>query len=360
MNDKNVQVSITVGTFLKISLVAGLLWLLWVLRDIVLLLLTAVVIASAIEPATLWFERHRIPRVLGVLFTYIVALTALFGILYLFVPPLLNEASKLLVSLPEYLEQVEIKNPLGDEGIGGDLVDGLTGDFSLAETISHAQSALSSVSGNLLSTITTVFGGVFSFFLVIVISFYLAAQKRGIDDFLQIITPVKHERYIISLWKRSQMKIGLWMQGQLLLGLFIGILVYLGLVTLGVEHALLLAVLAAVFELIPLFGAILAAIPAIIIAFLDSVGLGLMVLGLYVIIQQFENHLIYPLVVRKVVGVSPIIVILALIIGGELAGFLGVVLAVPIAAAIMEFTDDIQREKRAEIQRRDNEPVASS
>ena len=78
-----------------------------------------------------------------------------------------------------------------------------------------------------------------------------------------------------------------------------------------------------------------------------------MVIGLYVIIQQFENHLIYPLVVRKVVGVPPLLVILALIVGGQLAGFLGILISVPVAAAIVEFTDDIQREKRRLIEKKE-------
>ena len=147
------------------------------------------------------------------------------------------------------------------------------------------------------------------------------------------------------------MKIGKWMQGQLLLGVLIGVLVYLGLTILGVPYALLLAVLAALFELIPLFGPILASIPAIALGFLQSFSLGFMVVGLYVIIQQFENHLIYPLVVRKVVGVSPILVIISLIVGAKLAGFLGLILAVPIAAAIVEFTDDIQKDKLEEEKR---------
>jgi len=186
-----------------------------------------------------------------------------------------------------------------------------------------------------------------SFILIIVFSFYFAVQEYGIANFLKIVTPIEHEKYIIDLWKRSQLKIGRWMQGQILLALFIGILVYLGLMILGVKYALLLAILAAVTELIPLFGPILAAIPAILIGFLDGgTTLGLMVLGLYVIIQQFENHLIYPLVVKKVVGVPPLMVIIALLIGAQLAGFLGIIIAVPVAAALMEFVNDIEKDKK--------------
>jgi predicted PurR-regulated permease PerM len=167
---------------------------------------------------------------------------------------------------------------------------------------------------------------------------------------LRLVTPVEHEQYVVSLWRRSQDKIGKWMQGQLLLGLIVGVLLYLGLVILGVPYALLLAVLAAIFELIPVFGQILAALPAIAVAFGDGgVTAALLVLGLYLIVQQFESNLIYPLVVKKIVGVPPLLVILALLIGAKLAGFLGILLSVPIAAALQEFINDIQKKKDREL-----------
>ena len=136
------------------------------------------------------------------------------------------------------------------------------------------------------------------------------------------------------------------MQGQLVLGVIVGVLVYLGLMILGVPYALLLAVLAGVFELIPVFGPILSAIPAIAVSVTHGgVTEGLLVLGLYVVVQQFEAHLIYPVVVKKVVGVPPLLVILSLIVGYQIAGFLGVLLSVPIAGAIQEFVSDIDRAK---------------
>lgn len=126
----------------------------------------------------------------------------------------------------------------------------------------------------------------------------------------------------------------------------LGTLVYLGLLIFSVPNALLLAFLAAAFEIIPLFGPILASIPAIAIAFVNGgIPLALMVVGLYVIIQQFENQLIYPLVVKKVVGVSPIVSIVALAVGWQLAGLTGLILSVPIAAVVIELFDDFEKDK---------------
>lgn len=339
---------------MKVVLFALLIGLLFFLRDLVLILLTAIVIASAIEPATKWFKRYKIPRVPAVLTVYTIIVIAVFGIIYLFVPAILNDASGFFSALPGYIDSINISNPITNEPLvssdrvaeGVSTVQG----FSLESIIMDLQSSFTNASEGFFRVLNTVFGGIFSLILIVVFSFYLAVQETGIDDFLRIITPVKHQKHTIDLWKRSQRKIGLWMQGQLVLALIIGVLTYLALTIFGVPYALLLAILAAIFELIPIFGPILAAIPAVIIGFASggpSLGIGVIII--YVIIQQFENHLIYPLVVKKVVGVPPLLVIIALIIGAKLAGFLGIILSVPVAAALQELVADIQKGKEKEL-----------
>jgi predicted PurR-regulated permease PerM len=199
-------------------------------------------------------------------------------------------------------------------------------------------------------TASFIFGGVLSFILIIVLSFYLAVQEGGVDDFLRIVTPIRHHGYIADLWHRSQRKIGFWLQGQILLGVVVGVLVYLVLLIVGIPHALVLALFAGLFEIIPVFGPIISSVPAILIAFSErGVGTGLLLMGLYIIIYQFESQLFYPLVVKKIVGISPIVVILALVIGAKLAGVLGALIAVPISAAIMEYIHDIDKSKRLEL-----------
>lgn len=350
----NTTLHISAASFFKAALVVVFFVTLYILRDLLLILLTSVVIASAIEPMTKWLGQFRLPRVISVIFIYSALAVLLIGLFYLFLPLLLNEVTQVLSLLERYLSASPIFNsnlPAGEFLKAQPLTEQFGEQFSLQGTLSYINAIASNISGGLFQSLSTVFGGILSFILIIVISFYLAVQEKGIENFLRLVTPLRHEKYIVGLWQRSQMKIGRWMQGQLLLGLIVGVLVYLGLTILEVPYALLLAVLAAIFEIIPLFGPILASIPAIALGFLQGIPTGFMVLALYVIIQQFENHLIYPLVVRKVVGVSPILVIIALIVGGKLAGFLGLLLAVPVAAALVEFVDDIQREKLEEERR---------
>jgi predicted PurR-regulated permease PerM len=136
------------------------------------------------------------------------------------------------------------------------------------------------------------------------------------------------------------------MQGQLLLSLIVGLLTYVGLTLLGVRDALVLSLFIAICEFVPLFGPIMGALPAVLLSYLDSgFALALLVAGMYLVIHQLENHLIYPLVVRKIVGINPIIVIVSLIAGYELLGFLGIVISVPLATIGMEYLRDVERGK---------------
>lgn len=340
MTSKDINVRISTGSVVTVILFGLLLALLWYLRDLVLILLTAIVIASAAEPAIRFFMRYRIHRVLAVIVTYLGVATAFFGTLLLFVPPVLEDAANFIASLPATLSSLNLSTATGG------LLPNITENISSADFLRQISQTLADTTGGIFTTLSAFFGGLTSFVLIVVFSFYFSVQETGVDDFLRLVTPTSRQAYVLGLWKRSQDKIGKWMQGQLVLGVIVGVLLYLGLTILGVPNALLLAVLAGIFELIPVFGQILAAIPALAIAFGDGgVTAALLVAGLYIIVQQFEAHLIYPVVVKKVVGVPPLLVILALIIGAKLAGFLGILLSVPMAAALQEFITDIDKQK---------------
>ncbi len=341
MPDRNTTISITAGTIVKTIIFLALAWVLYQLRDVVLIVLTAIIIASSIEPGVRAITRRRIPRLPAVLFVYTCLFGLFFTVFYFFVPSLLEDFGTFVSSLPNYLAA------LGNIGAleSYSRIFGIPADsISSPEFLDSIRNALNFGSyGNALSAVNQIFGGLLSFVLIIVFSFYFAVVETGVDDFLRVVTPKSHQSYVLDLWKRSQHKIGLWMQGQLILALVVGVLVYLGLTILGVPHALVLAVIAGIFEIIPVFGPTLAAIPAVILAFVGGgPTLGFLTVALYALIQQFENHLIYPLVVTRVVGVPPLLVILGLIIGAELAGFLGIILSVPIAATLQEFIRDLE------------------
>ena len=347
-------IHIGTGTIVKAILVVLFFWMLFFLRDLLLIVLMSIVIASAIEPWAHWLVRHKFPRLLSILLIYLTLAIFIFVVIYFLLIPLLSESSDFLKNVPTYFNSQTISNTIANNDFlsSQPIVSNIQSSINLSQMVGTINNFLTNLTSNTFSTISTIFGGVLSFILMVVMSFYLSVEQDGVGKFLKIITPLKHEGYIIDLWRRSQKKIGSWMQGQLILAVIIGVLVYLGLMLLSVPNALLLAFLAAVFEIIPLFGPILASIPAITISFVSGgFTSALIVVGFYLIVHQFENQLIYPLVVKKVVGVPPIVSIVALVAGFQLAGFLGLVLSVPIAAIIIEFFDDMEKNKIDKIER---------
>jgi predicted PurR-regulated permease PerM len=322
-------------------------YLFWILRDLALLVLTSIIIASAIEPGVAFFIRYSIPRFISALLIYVLVFGAIFAILYFFFPPIIADAASFLTAMPRYLDTINITAPLSNITSTVSVVSSQSQAQSYIQTLLSLQSLFTSSSGSVLQLLITFFGGIFSLVLVIVLSFYFALQDTGVDDFIRLIMPVKYEEYYVDLWKRSQKKIGLWMQGQILLSVIVGILVYLGLLIIGVPYALLLAVFTAMVEIIPVFGSIIAGVVAVIVGYSDGgVAIAAIVAGLYVVVNQFESNLIYPLIVKKIVGIPPLLVIVALIAGYTLAGFLGAILSVPVSAVLLEFITDFDKRKR--------------
>jgi predicted PurR-regulated permease PerM len=344
---KYTQISITNGSIIRIILFGLLIVLLYTLRQTVLIILTSIVIASFVESAVRKMEKHKINRTVSAICIYFIFLTAVGVIVYTFFPLIIDEVSSIVALMTKYLPSAKSL-----QGIDG--AEFLAQTQQVVGNLSHiplqnlgdGKAAVSSISTGLIQALIFIFGGIVNFLLIFVLSFYLSIQKNGIESFLSIITPPQHIDYIVSLWQRTERKIGLWFQGQMLLGLIIAIVVYATLLILGIPYALLLAILAGVAELIP-FGLILAIIPAIGFAYTHGgVSEVLIVAAVYFITQQFENYVIAPLIVRKVVGISPIMVILSLLIGVRLAGFWGLILAIPVAVAIMEFTNDIEKKRK--------------
>lgn len=271
------------------------------------------------------------------------------GIFISVLPLLLSQMSAVVANIPMYLSQINSIIPLLDESILQGYVPIVS---QVAESISNpsfltaVNTSISGVSGSVLTNAGLIITNILNIILIVVLSFYFSVTEDGVGNFLRIITPLRYESYVASLWKRTKEKIGAWMQGQLLLAVLVGLMVYIGLLLGGVEHALLLGFLAACLELIPVFGPVLAAIPAIMLTLLNKgIGGGFGVFLWYLLVQQFENHLFYPLVVKKIVGISPLLVILALVIGAKLAGFLGIILSVPASVLLVEFLDDLDRKK---------------
>ena len=339
---KKQVVSISPSTIFRVTFVILILIFLYLIRDVIVLFLFALIIASAIAPIVNILEKIKIPRVFGALFVYILVIGILGFLISLIVPSIARDVKDLSSNIPNYIEHLSAKFEAIKKASSRyqDVI------IQFQKFLAGIGDFLRKSASNLFSTAINIFGGVLSFLVALVISFYLSVQKKGVQNILTSIVPHEHRDYVLNLWERSQVKLGRWLQGQLFLGIIVGVLVYIGLSLLNVKFALLLAVLAGILEIFPYIGPVLAAIPAIILGFLQAPILGLWVLILYIVIQQLENYLIVPLVIGSIVKLNPVAVILSLLIGGKLGGIPGMILAVPITAVVAEFVRDLVKKKK--------------
>jgi predicted PurR-regulated permease PerM len=179
-----------------------------------------------------------------------------------------------------------------------------------------------------------------------IFAFYLAVQDDGIKNFLKLITPKFYEKYVIDLWIRSEAKIGSWAKGQVIVALIVSILILIPLLLLNIQYATVFALLAFIGQLVPVVGLFIAAVPAVITAyFTKDMSSSLLVLSVFLIVNQLENYVITPKIMNSVIGVPAIIILISVIVGAKLAGFWGVVIAVPMAAIVMELINDILNDK---------------
>lgn len=331
------------SVFKVIFIVLGFVFL-YLVRNVIIILFLAIIIASAVGPFANRLEEKKIPRLLSVLVLYLAFFGLVVFILSLVVPYLTAELGQLTQALPKFISSISGAIDQAQQSTSNRYFDFLSEIQNMLDSFTQF---LQAYSQSALNLIVNIFGGVLSFFAVIIISFYLSVMRRGIIGFLTSVLPEKYEEYAVSLWKRAELKVGKWLQGQLLLALTVGLMVFIGLSLLGVKYALLLAILAMILEIVPIVGPVIFAIPGIILAFAQSSTLGVWVLIFYIVTQQIESHILAPLILGKTLGLNPVTVIIAILIGGQIAGILGVLLAVPVAVVIVEILDDLARQKES-------------
>lgn len=332
-------VTITPGTLVGLLLIAALGFALWKIGNTILVILAAVVLAAFIESLSkVLMRRLYLPRIPAVIIVYILTAGVIALLIFFF--------NKTLISELGGFAQFAQKTPLLES------FQNLAGSSSQEGALDIFQKLRASFeggSGQLASTVQAAFGGLINLLLVIVISFYLSIEDRGVEQFLRAVTPLQHEEYIISIWRRTEYKIGAWFKGQLLQAVILAALTYLGLFIIDTPFPFALSLLAGVLGLIP-FGILLAGLVAVVVGYLGGgLHMGLLVLLLYAILQQFENYVLQPLIINRATGVPPLVVLLSVVIGVALIGFMGLILAIPAAVVIMELLRDYEEKKRIEM-----------
>lgn len=316
------ELFIPTETILKVVAVLAALWFLWMIRDIAVLFFIVLIIVAALSPIVdRWSTRMSRPLAITLLYGMIV--TVLVLALSLIIPPLVVQMRDLARNLPDYVQNLLPSGSLRDV-------------VSLSQaSLSTISNQLANIGSSLYSTTSAFLSALFSVFTVFILSLYLLLEEKGARKFFLSLIPNEERRQrIVDAVEKIGLKMGAWVRGQLLLMLIVGLLNMIGLYILGVPYALTLGIWAGLTEIIPYVGPILGAIPAVAIAFGESPLIGALVIGLFVLVQQLEAQFLVPKIMQRAVGLSPVIIILAILIGAKLMGILGVVLAVPLAAGL--------------------------
>lgn len=322
------KIEISTNFIWKTILILGLVCFLFLIRDVLVILFLAIVVVSAVQPFVNKLEKRRVPRVVSAIGLFAIFFLVFGFLIYLIVPTVSGELKEFGEKVPTYFKGVEIF--LGNVS---QVAENYHFEKDLQQFIDTTSSKIAESITGMFSNTLQVFSGFLKFIVVVSLSFYMLVKKDGTKGFLQSMIPKKNLAYAEDLVERIQSKIGRWLIGQLTLILIIIILDYLVLTALGVPFALVIALIGGLLEIIPYIGPIIAIIPAVLAALTISPLTALFVVIAYVIIQQIENHILTPLIMKTAVGLNPVIIILVLLIGGTIAGIPGVILAVPFATA---------------------------
>ncbi len=369
VKETRTKVDISVGSVIKaaiaVALVALSLYLLYAIKDIVVLVLTSFFIAAMLSPIVDFLEKKKIPRGFGVVISYFCILTVLIFCILAIVPVLKSQGDKLTSSIIGYLQNVadhgftSLSIPFVSHETEVSIVNWLNGlkesvnlDLVFEQSKTWLIDNQASVGKNLETVATNFFGvlnnvasGLGNIVVILLLTFFIIVEKSEVRAFLLAVLPPKYRGYFIEKVHSVQEKIGGWVKGQFLLGLTVGIATYIGFLILAlfglhIEEMGILSVIAALTEVIPVIGPILAGLISVLVAANLGVVPMVIVAGMFILIQQLENNILVPVIMRHAVGLSSFVIIIGMLIGVEFLGFLGLILAVPVTTIIGLFIQD--------------------
>ncbi|MBA3867544.1 MAG: AI-2E family transporter [Anaerolineae bacterium] len=331
---------IILGTLVVLLVIAGFL-LLYRFRQVAVIVFSGIVISIAIAPSVDWLQKRGLPRSLSVILIYLVLLVLIVISLVLLVPPIIEQLNATVPRIESYYQDLKgmlLNSPLlALRQIASQLPAQLNLTPSAAGSPS-AQGSLDAV-GEVLNTTGSIFSGLFTLTAIFLIGFYWTLEGEGITRLLLLRLPNDKRESTREILSEIEMRVGGYVRGQGIMALTIMVADFVIFLLIGLPAALPVAVLAGLFEVIPVLGPTLGAIPAILVAFSSDSSKVVLVIVAGALVQLFENNVLAPRVMHKAVGINPIVTLLAIVAFGALFGFAGLLLAIPIAAIIQIFVD---------------------
>lgn len=326
------------ATIWKIFVAIILFYVLYQIRDILALFIFALIISVLLNPPINFLRRLRVPRPLAVIFIYIGIFGVLSLLVYLTIPLFVSEIQRFSQILPQYFEK--ISPPMKGLGVRA---------FEDIETfINNLGGALNKIAVNIFNVLSVIFGGIFATIFVLTLAIFLSFEGKGVEKSLILFFPKRYEDYALSLWGRCQKKVSSWFLTRIIGCLFVAMASFLAFSLFNTPYPFSLGLLAGAFNFIPIIGPIITVALLFLIISLESISKAIFVLIAFTLIQQIENNILTPYLSKRFVGLSPVLVLMSLAIGGVLWGFLGAVLAIPIAGILFEFLKEFLEKRKSE------------
>ncbi|MCJ7787075.1 AI-2E family transporter [Patescibacteria group bacterium] len=337
MNNEKI-LDISWGTILKISVAILSFYVLYQIRDVLVWFIFGLIISLLFNPTINFLRKLKIPRVLAVIFVYVGVFGFFSLLIYLIIPIFVSEIQQFSKILPQYFEK--ISPPLKGMGIQA---------FENIESfVNILGGALDRIAANIFNVLFVIFGGIFKTIFILTIAIFLSLEEKTIEKSLNLLFPKKYEDYALSLWRRCQKKVSGWFLIRILTCLFVGAATFAVLLLFNIRYPASLGLFAGILNFIPYQGPLITAVLLFVIISLESVYKAVFVLIVFILIQQIENSILTPVLSKKIIGLSPVLVLMSMAIGGVLWGFLGAILAVPLAGILFEFLKDFLKKKKEE------------
>ena len=316
MNEK-IRLEIPAWAVIKVILIIVAFYFLYLIQDIIGLFFIVLILTASFRPIVNKWSK-KIGRIPSVAILIAIAILIVSLVIYLIIPPVITQSKQLIQSGPDLLSRYRFVS----EHVP-----------SLQDGLATVSKNIGSITGGVVSVTAGIFGGVIAFFAAVVMTIYLLLDRDSLSLVIKSVVPLNQQMAVLNTAKKISQKVGDWFRGQMLLCLIIAVLEYIGLLIIGAPYALTLAILSGVLEIIPTIGPLVSGAVAVLVVLSVSPIKALLVVVLYIVVSQLENSLIVPKVMQKAVGLSPVVIILAILVGAKLMGIVGAIIAVPLAAS---------------------------
>ncbi len=337
------------NSILKVVFAFLVVYLLFLIKDVLILIIFSLIISILFNPVIDFLQKRKLPRVIGSGLIYFLVFGGVGFLIYIITLAFIPEIQQFITSFPAYFEK--IAPPLQNLGIEA---------FENIDVFAKsAEEWLKGASSNIFTALFSFFGGAFTAFFVVFLAFFFSLEEKGMEKAIRLFFPKKQEDLALNIWKRSQKKISGWFAARIICCIFVGLASFIALKLFKIDYAASLGVFAGITNIIPYLGPIFAAIVITVLVLLEDLLKGFFIFIVFILIQQIEGNILSPVLTKKFIGLPPALVLISLIIGGTLWGFLGMILVIPLAGIVFEFIRDFLKKKKEKYNSLDEEENSS-